>query len=96
MITQLNANQIEISPQNITVSRAALAEAVHYLRAHNHYAQNPCQIRSNNTPRLSGPLCSASRGVNANVRCINYILPLLSAADVVGISGQRPNTTWLL
>ena len=96
LITNLEADRIEIMPQNVTVTRAALGAAVHYLFTNNHYGSAPCQIRSNNDPEQSGPLCAASRIANNDVRCINYILPLLAAAAVVGINDQRPNSTWLL
>jgi hypothetical protein len=94
-IIELVNDHIGIAPQNIVIQRAALFAAVHHLYATNHYAHNPCRVQSNNDPLLSGPLCRVSRDANNNVRCINYILPLLSAGGVVDINGNRPNTTWL-
>ena len=95
-ITNFNENLITIEPQNITISRAAFDATIGYLLTQNHYLPNPCKVQSSNSPQQSGPLCSTSRAVNNNIRCINYILPLLSAAAIVGIGSKRPNTTWLL
>ena len=95
-IVRLTPTEIIIAPQNITISRASFDAAIHYLRHHNHYQNNPCRIASNNSPNLSGPLCSVARGANNNVRSINYILPVLAASNIVGINGRRPNTTWIL
>lgn len=91
-----NPDSITISPQNITISKQAFLAALSHLTGNHHTQGNPCQIRSSNTPKKAGPLCQAARKVNNNVRCINYILPILAAAGIVGINGKRPNTTWLM
>jgi len=94
-ISNVEDTGITIMPQNISISRDAFKKAIHYLRSHEHYADNPCEIRSNNDSNLSGPLCKESREVNKNVRCINYILPILKKYGIVEIDGRRPNKTWL-
>ena len=95
-IARVTPTAIEITPQSITVTRAAFQAAVHYLRSHKHAAANACPIGSSNSPLLSSPLCSAARHANASIRCINYVLPILAASHIVGIGGNRPNTTWLV
>jgi hypothetical protein len=70
--------QMTISPQNITISKAAFIAAVRYLRANGHDQHNPCQIRSSNDPASAGPLCLAVRQANNAIRWINYILPILA------------------
>jgi len=94
-ISRLDANSIQISPQGITITHDAFSDALHYLRANRHDQHNPCEIGSNDDPALAGPLCIAARARNANVRCINYILPILAVLDIVGIGSARPNTTWV-
>lgn len=89
-------DKIHISPQNINIKREAFIKTLHYLRKNHNYSSNPCEIRSNNNPDLAGPLCIASRAANNNVRCINYILPILKSLNIVGLEGSRPNTTWLV
>lgn len=95
-IANVEDNRIAIMPQNVSIYRDAFKRAIHYLRAHEYYADNPCEIRSNNDSNLSGPLCKESREGNENVRCINYILPILRTCGIVEIDGRRPNKTWLL
>jgi hypothetical protein len=96
-IAQLTADRIRIRPQGIAVHREAFLATLHYLFENEHLEGNRCDIRSNNDPAagLAGPLCRAARRRNTNVRCINYVLPILSEAGFVGIDGRRPNRTWL-
>ena len=95
MIERVEASGIDIRPQGIRISRGAFAAALHYLASNAHDARNPCPIESNNDPELSGPLCSVAREQNANVRCINYIVPVLSQHGSLAFSGTRPNTAWV-
>ena len=95
-ISLIDGNKIRIEPQGIHISRKSFVASVHYLRIHNHYKDNPCRLDSNNDPALAGPLCMASREANHSVRCINYILPILKSLDIVGLKGDRPNSTWLI
>lgn len=95
-IAHVEDDRIIIAPQNIIIYREAFVRAIHYLRVHNHDINNPCEVRSNNDYNLAGPLCRASREANQNVRCINYVLPILSILGIVGIDENRPNTTWLI
>jgi hypothetical protein len=88
--------QIKIQPQNIVIRREAFSAAIHYLRENNHNMKTPCEIRSSNSAKLSGPLCKAARLQNNNVRCINYILPIFQKNVIAGVNPVRPNTTWLL
>lgn len=89
-------NNIKIAPQNISITKGALIKTIHYLRSNNHDIDKPCEIRSSNNRTTAGPLCIAARDKNNNIRCINYILPILQKNVVVGIDPVRPNTTWLL
>ena len=95
-ITDLGNNSIYITPQKIEISRESFEKTIHYLKTNKHYANNPCEIRSNNDSSIAGPLCRSSREFNHNVRCINYILPILKAHGIVEINGNSPNKAWLL
>lgn len=96
IIEEKSNNQIKIQPQNVGISRAAFCAAIHYLRQNNHYMNSPCEIRSSNNTHLAGPLCRAAREQNSNIRCINYILPILQKKVIAGVNPVRPNSTWLL
>lgn len=95
-VSRLDASAIRIKPQGIAIRREAFSAALHYLREYRHDQHNPCEIRSNNDPALAGPLCSAARMKNANVRCINYVLPILAALGIVSTGPARPNTAWIM
>ena len=95
-ISLINENEIRIAPQDISISKESFINALHYLRANQHFINSPCEIRSNNNRNQAGPLCIAARDSNNNVRCINYIVPILRNFGLVGISGNQPNSTWLL
>lgn len=95
-ITAIENNKISIAPQNIKIARESFEKAIHYLKTNEHYVNNPCEIRSNNDRYKAGPLCIASRDANQNVRCINYIVPILQAHRIVEIDSNRPNKTWLI
>ena len=79
----------------VPIRRQAFENTLHYLRSHDHYLDNPCKIRSSNDRELAGPLCVASRDGNWNIRCINYILPILESSGIVVTDSRRPNKTWL-
>jgi hypothetical protein len=99
IISAIDHNSVTIMPQSngLNITRAAFEAALHYLVEFNHTVDNTCEIRSNNRRDDAGPLCIATRGQNHNVRCINYILPILAHNNLVDINGeQRPNTTWLI
>ena len=95
-ITEVNENNIRIKSQNIIISKKSFISALHYLRANHHGRTNPCEIRSNNDKKHAGPLCKVAHDENNNVRCINYILPILRNYGLVGISGNQPNSTRLV
>jgi hypothetical protein len=95
-ISKKDTDQLEISPQNISINKSAFLATVHYLRINDHDMDSPCEIRSSNNRSTAGPLCIAARDQNSNIRCINYILPILQKNVVVGINPVRPNSTWLL
>jgi len=94
-IADINDQRILIAPQNIHINRRAFVAALDFLRSNNHSEDNPCLIRSSNDPESSGELCTVSRNKNDNVRCINYILPILEEFKVVTTDGNRPNKVWL-
>lgn len=95
-VVEVRPRSISIASQGIEITRAAFVEAIHYLKSFQHEAGNPCAVGSSNIPVDSGPLCSVTRAVNNNVRCINYILPVLEAQGAVAIDHSRPNSTWFL
>lgn len=96
-ISQVLPTAITIAPQNIQINRGSFSDALHYLRENHHHTPNPCTIGSNDDPSLAGPLCRAARQSNHNqLRCINYILPVLQNHGLVGIGCAQPNTTWLV
>lgn len=88
--------KLRISPQNASVSKSAMEATIHFLRSNQHDMDSPCEVRSSNNRTTAGPLCCAARSENNDVRCVNYILPILQKNAVVGINPVRPNTTWLL
>jgi len=94
-IYQISPENIKIVPQNITISRNAFAAAIHYLLENQHNLDHPCEIRSSNSREQAGPLCIAARDQNSDVRCINYILPILQNFNIVELDSGRPNKTWL-
>jgi len=87
---------IRIDPQNMSITKEAFMATVHYLAENRHYSDNECEIHSSNSRENAGPLCRAARDKNHNVRCINYILPILQKFQIVGIDPARPNKTWLM
>jgi hypothetical protein len=98
-ISYINNDLLKIRTRNgsiVAVSKGAFVHTLHYLNSNGHNENNPCEIRSSQNPEDAGPLCRISRQANNNVRCINYILPILAEYNLVGINGNRPNTTWLI
>lgn len=98
-INNIAHNRVIIITENntrINIQKEAFAATLNYLISNGHNIENPCEIRSNNDPQLAGPLCTAARQENNNIRCINYILPILAQYQMVGIDGTRPNKTWFL
>lgn len=95
-IKEKTRHGIKIQPQNISITKEAFLAAVHYLIQNKHYFRNQCEIRSSNSRITAGPLCLTARDKNSNVRCINYILPILQAFQIVSIDPVRPNKTWLI
>lgn len=93
--TQNRQTAPDKAPVNIT--KAAFIAALDYLISHNHVdSTKRCEINARNSPDNAGDLCRASRAQNHNVRCINYILPILQYVSLVEIDGNRLNTTWLI
>jgi hypothetical protein len=98
-ISNIVSDRLKIRTKNdniVSISKDAFVNALYYLNINGHDKKNPCEIRSSTNPELAGPLCRISRQVTSNVRCINYILPILASFNLVAINGNRPNTTWLL
>lgn len=97
-ITTVNPDSVKIATaadSPLTIQRAAFIETLRYLDTHQHNESNPCEIRSNQVAADAGPLCRAARAANNNTRVINYIVPILVAVGLLGLSGKRPNSTWL-
>ena len=95
-IEEKTTQGLKIVPQNISVTKQAFLSALHYLIQNEHIFRNQCEIRSSNSRRTAGPLCLTARDKNSNVRCINYILPILQGFQIVGIDPVAPNKTWLI
>lgn len=95
-ISRISSDMISIRPQGIAITRSAFEAALNYLWENNCHAGNKCEIMSKNDRREAGPLCQASRDENNNVRCINYIVPILKANGIVDFSGDRPNKVWFV
>ena len=101
MITESNSTQIKIktcSGSPIIIDKESFHAALHFLLRNGHTSPSKaCEIGSSNgTP---GELDRVSR--KGNQRVINYILPILAEAGVVGIDGVRnskhpKNTTWAI
>ena len=95
-ISLIETDKVWIDPQRIFINRNAFIAALYYLMRKQNYVNNQCEIRSNNNSKNAGPLCQASRNENNNVRCINYIIPILKTKSIVDYSGERPNKVWLI
>jgi hypothetical protein len=98
-ITSISIKEINIKHQTksiTSITKASFLATLYYLCQHNHDINNPIKIHSSNSSRKAGPLCQASRNKNSNVRCINYILPILKDFQIVDINSFRPNKTWLI
>jgi hypothetical protein len=100
-ITESNSTQIKIitcSGSPISIDKESFHAALHFLLRNGYTSPSKaCEIgASNGTP---GELDRVSR--KGNQRVINYILPILAEAGVVGIDGVRnskhpKNTTWAI
>ena len=95
-IEEKTSQGLKIVPQNVSVTREAFLSTLHYLIQNEHNFKNQCEIRSSNSRKTAGPLCLAARDKNSNVRCINYILPILQGFQIVDIDPVAPNKTWLI
>ncbi|MCL5975802.1 MAG: hypothetical protein M1270_08280 [Gammaproteobacteria bacterium] len=96
-ITDVTPDRVQIqldSGNEMGIARQAFLSTNDFLRNNGHDLRRPCPIASNNDPDGSGPLCLATRAVNDNVRCINYIVPILAHIGAVSFSGARPNRCW--
>jgi hypothetical protein len=94
-----NVDNVEVqlnSGNSMNICHSALFTTMLFLIRNGHDLLHPVNIESNDNPVLSGPLCTASRLQNNNIRCINYVLPILSHFGYVGISGTRPNSCWYI
>ncbi|MFC1817144.1 hypothetical protein ACFL0M_14685 [Thermodesulfobacteriota bacterium] len=94
-IALIQADRILIDPQKIFIHRKAFIAALDYLFSNKNNVINKCEIKSNNDSEKAGPLCRASRKENHNIRCINYIIPILKANKLIDYSSDRPNKVWL-
>ena len=101
MITESNSTQIKIktcSGSPIIIDKESFHAALHFLLSNGYTSPSKaCEIGSSNgTP---GELDRVSR--KTGPRVINYILPILAEAGIVGIDGMRnskhpKNTTWAI
>jgi hypothetical protein len=96
-IEEKTNQRLKIVPQKkLSITKEAFIAALHYLIQNEHNFRNQCEIRSSNERKTAGPLCLAARDKNSNVRCINYVLPILQGFQIVGIDPVRPNKTWVI
>ena len=98
-IANVTPNEIKInlsSGNEMSISRNAFLAVNDYRQINGHTINNPVKIGSNNDKNASGGLCLASRTQNNDVRCVNYIVPILNHFGAVGFSGSRPNTCWFI
>jgi len=100
-ITETNSTQIKIQTVGgspIIIDKESFHAALHFLLSNGYTSpSNACEIGSSNDN--PGELDLVSR--KASLRVINYILPILAEAGVVGIDGMRnsehpKNTTWAI
>jgi hypothetical protein len=98
-INSVTSTTVEIKTNGnstLTIQRTAFIETLRYLVDNQHTITNPCKIGSNQKEDKAGPLCRAARAVNSGMRVINYTVPILTALEILGMNGKRPNTTWLV
>ena len=84
------------SGNQLQITTHTFSTAMFYLIRNDHNINHPINLESNDTPNLSGPLCLATRLANNNIRCINYIAPILAHFQFIGVSGARLNSCWYL
>jgi len=72
--------------------------ALHYLLAHGHHDEAPCEIRSNKSYDDAGPLCRAARKPHGGQMNITYVLPILKQMGLVGIdpAASPVSTAWYI
>ena len=101
MITESNSTLIKIktcSGSPIIIDKESFHAALHFLLSTGYTSPSKaCEIGSSNDN--PGELDLVSR--KGSLRVINYILPILGEAGVVGIDGMRnsehpKNTTWAI
>jgi hypothetical protein len=87
-----------VGGSHISIEKESFHAALHFLLRNGHTSPSKaCEIGSNNgTP---GELDRVTR--KTGPRVINYILPILATAGIVGINGSRnsehpKNTTWAI
>jgi len=77
----------------ITIRRDSFIAAIRYLLLQGHVnAEKSCPIGA--SIDNSGPLARETSGPSGGTMVIPYILPILAATGVVGITGKRPNQVW--
>jgi hypothetical protein len=100
-ITESNSTQIKIktcSGSPIIIDKESFHAALHFLLSNGYTSPSKaCEIRSSNDNPGEQDLVSRK----GSLRVINYILPILAEAGVVGIDGVRnskhpKNTTWAI
>ena len=100
-IIESNSTQIKIktcSGSPIIIDKESFHAALHFLLSNGYTSpSNACEIGSSDDN--PGELDLVSR--EGSLRVINYILPILATAGVVGIDGvrnskHRKNTTWAI
>lgn len=84
------------SGNDLDISRQAFFTANEILLNGSHDITKPMDIGSSNSTEDSGRLCRSTRQQNNNIRCINYIIPILADIGAVNFSGERPNTCWFI
>lgn len=95
-IGEIRGTTLRIDPNNVKISKAAFAGALHYLRAHRHDEAHPCIIGPDQGPQGHEGLAPSSRALNGGISCISFVLPILAVVGIVGLSGPQPASAWVL
>lgn len=94
-IQGVNQKTVRVNKMKVPIPWEAFLAVLNYLCVRGYACPHCCTILSNNSPRKDGPLSHVARLYTRNVRSINYILPILATAGIVGINGTRPTKTCL-
>jgi hypothetical protein len=97
IVEKSDASSISIQTSGesqISIHRDSFIAAFHFLLEGCHVSsEKACQIGANKLD--PGLLDKATRIHSGGTMVIPYIVPILAATGIVGVSGDRPNSVWL-